>query len=153
MDILSLTKVNYVAEETVITADNLNNIQDAIIQNEQYITQGAQTLGFMQDDITTINNTISNSHLATTAVLGKTWSGSGPYTQTLTVSNITADDCPHITPIYKSDSTDTDTIIERRMEQWQDIAYAEAVAGGIKFTCLSQPNWDYLLKVQIEVNR
>lgn len=150
MDILSLTKVNYVAEQTVITADNLNNIQDAIIANENYITQGIQALGDVQDDITTINN----SHLAaTTAVLGKTWSGSGPYTQTLTVAGITENDCPHVAPIYKSDSSDTDVIIERRMEQWQDIAYAEAIAGGIKFTCLSQPNWDYLLNVQIEVNR
>lgn len=153
MDILSLTKVNYVAEQTVITAENLNNMQDAIIANEQYINQGAQTLSFLSDDIDVINNTISNSHLATTAILGKTWSGSGPYTQTLTITGITENDCPHITPIYKSDSSDTDTIIERRIEQWQDITYAEATAGGIKFTCLSQPNWDYLLKVQIEVNR
>ena len=28
---MSLTKVNYVAEETVISAENLNNIQDSVI--------------------------------------------------------------------------------------------------------------------------
>lgn len=28
---MSLTKVNYVAEETVISAQNLNNIQDSVI--------------------------------------------------------------------------------------------------------------------------
>ena len=46
---MSLKKVNYVAEETVITADNLNDIQDNIIIN-------AETNNNLSSQISAANN-------------------------------------------------------------------------------------------------
>ena len=96
---------------------------------------------------------VDGKRAAYTAVLTKQWVGSGPYTQTVAVSGILASDMPHVTPVYKSDSTDTDAIVNRRIEQWAKVSYAEAVTGGIKFTCMEDPAFDYLLKIQIEVMR
>lgn len=44
-------------------------------------------------------------------------------------------------------------IVNGRIEQWAKVSYAEAVADGIKFTCMEDPAFDYLLKIQIEVMR
>ena len=96
---------------------------------------------------------VDEKRVTATAVLAKTWEGTGPYTQTVTVNGILASDMPHVTPVYKSDASDTDAIVEGRIEQWARVSYAEAVAGGIKFTCLESPDFNYLLKIQIEVMR
>ena len=96
---------------------------------------------------------VDGKRVTATAVLAKTWEGTGPYTQTVAVSGILSSDMPHITPVYKSDASDTDAIVEGRIEQWARVSYAEAVAGGIKFTCLESPDFNYLLKIQIEVMR
>ena len=39
---MSLTKVNYIDNSTIITAKNLNDIQDNIIQNAELIAQCCQ---------------------------------------------------------------------------------------------------------------
>lgn len=96
---------------------------------------------------------VDGKRAAYTAVLTKQWVGSGPYTQTVAVSGILASDMPHVTPVYKSDSADTDEIVNGRIEQWAKVSYAEAVTDGIKFTCMEDPAFDYLLKIQIEVMR
>lgn len=90
---------------------------------------------------------VDGKRAAYTAVLGTSWTGSGPYTQTVSLSGILASDMPHVTPVLYVDS-----YIAERAENWQKISMAEAVAGGIKFTCFEEkPTME--LKIQIEVVR
>ena len=82
------------------------------------------------------------------ATLGPTWTGSGPYTQTVAVSGILATDMPHVMPAYSSDNA---TAIAQK-ESWGCVSKAEAAAGGIKFTCFEdKPGVE--IPVQIEVTR
>ena len=86
-------------------------------------------------------------HVTTTATLSTSWSGSGPYTQTVAISGILASDMPHVTPVLYADA-----YAVARVENWQKISMAEAVAGGIKFTCFEEkPMME--LGIQIEVMR
>lgn len=41
---MALDKVNYISEETVISAENLNQIQDEIIKNGQQIVKNEQQI-------------------------------------------------------------------------------------------------------------
>ena len=96
---------------------------------------------------------VDGKRLTFSAVLAKTWEGTGPYTQTVPVSGILETDMPHVTPVYKSDASDTEDIVNGRIAQWGKVSYAEAVTGGIRFVCMEEPAFDYLLRVQIEVMR
>lgn len=57
---MSLNKINYVDQETVITADNLNDIQDSIIALEDKIPSDIEEAGiitlteYTEDDIQTL---------------------------------------------------------------------------------------------------
>ena len=83
-----------------------------------------------------------------TATLSTSWTGSGPYTQTVAVAGILATDMPHIMPVYSSDNA---TAITQK-EAWSCVSKAEAAAGGIKFTCFEdKPGAE--IPIQIEVMR
>ena len=66
-----------------------------------------------------------------TATITTTWSGSGPYTQSVTVSGILASDMPHITPVYSSDNA---TALAQK-EAWACVSKAVTEANSITFTC------------------
>ena len=84
-----------------------------------------------------------------TATLSATWVGSAaPYTQNVSISEVLATDAPHVTPDY---STTLATALAQR-EAWSMVSYAEAVAGGIKFTCLEDKP-AVAIPIQIEVMR
>lgn len=83
-----------------------------------------------------------------TGTLGTTWTGSGPYTQTVAVSGILAADMPHITPVY--DAANATAIAQK--EAWNCVSKAEAAAGGIKFTCFEDKP-ETAIPIQIEVMR
>lgn len=83
-----------------------------------------------------------------TATLSTTWTGSGPYTQTVAVSGILATDMPHIMPAYSSDNA---TAIAQK-KAWSCVSKAEAAAGGIKFTCFEDKPTT-AVPLQIEVMR
>lgn len=83
-----------------------------------------------------------------TGTLGTTWTGSGPYTQTVAVSGILAADMPHITPVY--DAANATAIAQK--EAWNCVSKAEAAAGGIKFTCFEDKPTT-AIPIQIEVMR
>lgn len=61
---MSLNKINYIDQETVITADNLNNIQDNIISNKMEIDnkvdkvegKGLSTNDFTNEDKEKLNS-------------------------------------------------------------------------------------------------
>lgn len=84
----------------------------------------------------------------TRTLTAENWTGSGPYTQLLTISGIQDGDRPHIGPVY-SGETATDLTMQ---EEAGKITYAKAQAGSILFTCLKdKPQAD--ISVQMEVLR
>lgn len=83
-----------------------------------------------------------------TATITTTWVGSGPYTQSVTVSGILASDMPHIAPVY---STTNATAIAQK-EAWACVSKAVTSDGSITFTCFEEkPSID--IPIQIEVMR
>lgn len=94
-------------------------------------------------------NAYTNSKRKTwTATITTTWSGSGPYTQSVTVSGILASDMPHITPIYSSDNT---TALTQR-EAWACVSKAATAANAITFACFEDKP-TVAIPIQIEVMR
>ena len=68
-----------------------------------------------------------------TATISAAWSGSAaPYTQTVTVSGITAEDMPEITPEYAS----VLATAQAQEKAWGQISYADTGVNAITFTCL-----------------
>ena len=83
-----------------------------------------------------------------TATIGTDWTGSGPYTQTVAVEGILATDMPHVTPVYDGNS---ETAVAQK-ESWGCVSQGEAMADGIKFTCLEDKP-ETAIPIQIEVVR
>lgn len=83
-----------------------------------------------------------------TATITTTWSGSGPYTQSVAVPGILASDMPHITPIYSSDNA---TALAQK-EAWACVSKAVTAANAITFACFEdKPATE--IPIQIEVIR
>ena len=83
-----------------------------------------------------------------TATITTTWSGSGPYTQSVTVSGILASDMPHITPVYSSDNA---TALAQK-EAWACVSKAVTAANSIAFSCFEDKP-STAIPIQIEVIR
>ena len=83
-----------------------------------------------------------------TASITTTWSGSGPYTQSVTVSGILASDMPHITPVYSSDNN---TALAQK-EAWASVSKAVTAANSITFSCFEDKP-AAAIPIQIEVIR
>lgn len=83
-----------------------------------------------------------------TATITTTWSGSCPYTQSVTVSGILASDMPHIMPVYSSDNA---TALAQK-EAWACVSKAVTAANSITFTCFEDKP-TVKIPIQIEVNR
>lgn len=91
---------------------------------------------------------VDGKRAAYTATLSTSWTGSGPYTQTVAVAGILATDMPHIMPVY--DAANATAIAQK--EAWSCVSKAEAAAGGIKFTCFEDKP-GAAVPLQIEVVR
>ena len=83
-----------------------------------------------------------------TATITTAWSGSGPYTQSVTVSGILASDLPHITPVYSSDNA---TALAQK-EAWACVNKAVTAANSITFSCFEDKPTT-AIPIQIEVIR
>lgn len=89
---------------------------------------------------------VDGKRVAYTATLGTSWTGSGPYTQTVAVAGILATDMPHIMPVY--DAANATAIAQK--EAWSCVSKAEAAAGGIKFTCFEdKPGAEIPLQIEV----
>ena len=89
---------------------------------------------------------VDRKRAAYTATLGTSWTGSGPYTQTVAVAGILASDMPHIMPVY--DAANATAIAQK--EAWSCVSKAEAAAGGIKFTCFEdKPGAEIPLQIEV----
>lgn len=155
-----------IQQGTALNAENLNHIEDTLAEHDEALGKrlpmaggtmtGNINMGGMwvyglsepnnPSDAAT-KNYVDGKRATYTGTLGTGWTGSGPYTQTVSLSGILASDMPHVTPVLYVDS-----YIAERAENWQKISMAEAVEGGIKFTCFEEkPTME--LKIQIEVVR
>lgn len=83
-----------------------------------------------------------------TATVGTDWTGSGPYTQTVTVAGVLASDMPHVVPVYDADNTTA----QAQREAWGCVSRGVAAAGGIQFTCFEDKP-ETAIPIQIEVMR
>ena len=83
-----------------------------------------------------------------TATVGTGWTGSGPYTQTVTVAGVLASDMPHVVPLYDADNTTA----KAQREAWGCVSRGDAAAGGIQFTCFEDKP-ETAIPIQIEVMR
>lgn len=83
-----------------------------------------------------------------TATITTTWSGGGPYTQSVNVSGILASDMPHITPVYSSDNA---TALAQK-EAWACVSKAVTAANAITFSCFEDKP-AAAIPIQIEVIR
>lgn len=83
-----------------------------------------------------------------TATITTTWSGSGPYTQSVAVPGILASDMPHITPIYSSENA---TALAQK-ESWACVSKAVTAANSITFACFEDKP-AAAIPIQIEVIR
>ena len=83
-----------------------------------------------------------------TATITTTWSGSGPYTQSVTISGILASDMPHITPVYSSNND----IALAQKEAWACVSKAVTAANSITFSCFEDKP-AVAIPIQIEVTR
>lgn len=91
---------------------------------------------------------VDGKRKAFTATLSTSWSGSGPYTQTVSIAGILATDMPHVVPVY---STTNATAIAQK-EAWARVSRGDAVADGIQFTCFEDKPGT-AIPIQIEVMR
>lgn len=83
-----------------------------------------------------------------TATVGTGWTGSGPYTQTVTVAGVLASDMPHVVPVYDADNTTA----QAQREAWGCVSRGVAAADGIQFTCFGDKP-ETAIPIQIEVMR
>lgn len=83
-----------------------------------------------------------------TATITTTWSGSGPYTQNVSVPGILASDMPHITPVYSSDNA---TALAEK-EAWACVSKAVTAENAITFSCFEDKPAT-AIPIQIEVIR
>ena len=86
--------------------------------------------------------------LLTVTVPASGWSASAPYTQTVSVEGIRAEDAPHVSPVY-SDTLETALV---QKEAWEMVSRAKSTDNAITFYCFEdKPTTN--IPVQIEVNR
>lgn len=83
-----------------------------------------------------------------TLTVGK-WNGaSAPYTLTLSVPGVKADDDPHVGPVYSDDQETR----RKQVESWNCVSYGKTGENKITFVCDDRkPETD--IPIQIEVNR
>ena len=84
----------------------------------------------------------------TASIAAGSWSGSGPYTQSVSISGILATDMPHISPVY----SDTLATALAQQEAWSLVSKAVTANGSITFTCFEEKPVT-AIPIQVEVNR
>lgn len=67
-----------------------------------------------------------------TATISTTWSGSGPYTQTVDITGITSTDTPIVDLVLDSDTD----IALNQLEAWGCVSKIETATDSITVTCL-----------------
>lgn len=116
-----------------------------------YTAVGERIVGTMEittEDITDFAEAMAEYHMTASATLSTAWSGSGPYTQTVTVAGVRAGDHPHVAPVYSADLATASA----QKEAWALVSKAEAGDDTLTFTCFDEAPVT-AIPIQVEVNR
>lgn len=137
---LNLKKPDY--EDLADIADiNANmDVIDEVIQTE--ITNRANADNTLAQEIST-----KATKVVYTATISTTWSGtSAPFTKSVYISGITANDNPHITPVYST--TNATAILQKTA--WGLIGKGITGTNIITFTCFeTKPTTAIPIKVEV----
>lgn len=110
------------------TSTQVELIADEGIVTEQGTFVNASLLNKMEQGI-------ADMHKITNITLTTTWVGTtAPFTQVITVSGVTSNDVPIISPIYSS--TNTTAILEKIA--WSKVGKATTGNNSITFTCFEE---------------
>ena len=135
------TRFNLTKPATTETADiavintNMDTIDGAIPAVIDNLTSTSTTSALSANQGKVLKSMVDALLDVKTATIGTTWTGSSaPYTQTVTVSGVTAADNPAIVPVYSG--TNATAILEKTA--WSAISKAETGTGNIVFTCFEE---------------
>lgn len=116
------------------------------------ISMGGQSIKDLQAPIAATDAVtkgyVDGKRLTFTATLSHTWTGDGPYSQSVALAGVLASDLAHITPVYSA--VNADAIVQK--DAWSCVSSAVTVAGGIKFVCFEDKP-ETAIPIQIEVMR
>lgn len=122
---------------------------EVILGSDGTPIQGRTIIGSASAGAGSGSSSGSSSRFTARATLNANgWSESAPYTQTVSVADVTAADTPHICLVMDDD---TETAMAQR-EAWGTVCKAVSVGGGIIFTCFEDKP-EVSMTVQIEVIR
>lgn len=133
---ISLTDVTvYETEGDVFNADDINATNTQVNTNISDVAKANTVIE---------NNKAALTQLRTVTLATARWSASAPYTQTISISGMTAADSPTVGLIYPTSLTETQKAnIDKGSNM---ITKIETTAGGIKFTCqFSKPAADIII--------
>jgi len=123
-------------EEKVNTADIVNNL-----------TSGGTAKVLSAEQGKTLKAQIDSQAFKATATLSASgWSGSGPYTQEVTVSGVASGDEPTVDVNLASASTEA--AIEELEEAWSMVKKGTTASGAITFIALENPEINIPIKVK-----
>jgi hypothetical protein len=126
-------------------------MSQALIQSKTVITQNtgtSKTMVMSQDAVTNSLSNKASTALYTGTLTSSGWSSSAPYTQTLNVSGILADDVPIVDVVLSS----TSSTALSQLESWSCVSKIETAADSITATCFEEkPTID--LPIQLKVVR
>jgi len=123
-------------EEKVNTADIVNNL-----------TSGGTAKVLSAEQGKTLKAQIDSQAFKATATLSASgWSGSGPYTQEVTVSGVASGDEPTVDVNLASASTEA--AIEELEEAWSMVKKGTTASGAITFIALEKPEINIPIKVK-----
>lgn len=120
------------------TAGNLLNMINALIERmniaETAIEQNTENINANTANIAELDGRMDKQERLLTGTISTTWTGSAaPYTQTINIVGVTANDKPVITPVYSA--TLATAVLEK--ESWNMVSKIETGAGTITATCFS----------------
>lgn len=99
----------------------------------------------LEDSVNTFEGRLAKHYSVT--LYSASWTGEGPYTQTVTIAGITANDKPHWSVVYSEDS-------ETRLAEKEAYALVddlETFDGSVTFTCFEEKP-EISIDIQMEVN-
>lgn len=126
---MAFDKVNYVDNKTVISAKNLNDIQDTLIELEKKINESPTVTG-------------SNGRIEEVALFADKWEGeTSPYRQIVTIPSVTNTTQVDVTP----------TAAQFELLRGKELAFlAENEDGVVTIKAIGQkPENDYVLQVTL----
>lgn len=124
----SLTAGSANTANSATTATSASSVPASGVTGQLSVANGGTGANSASGAKTNLGFATSTSY---TATLSTTWSGTGPYTQTVNITGILATDSP-IIDIVLTGVTATDTA---RLEGWGLVGRAVASANSIAFTC------------------